>query len=139
MIDYLQKRRLLKQSQQKKGTDNPVSCAIFTARGVIATTVPTEVPIAIEIKHVATNMPGTIIKEGSTFNVMFTVASTAPVFSAIAAKEPASMKIHIIYSTFTEPASLEKISILCDNDNFLSKVRIAHTEDTNMATLNGIL
>ncbi len=40
------------------GTSSPICPAMPTATGVSATTVPTEVPTAMEMKHAARNSPG---------------------------------------------------------------------------------
>lgn len=67
-----------------------------------------------------------------------TVASTAPLCLAIAAKAPAKMKIHTMYSTFEDPASFEKISIFCEI-LFPFNVNAAHIDAIIKATLIGIL
>ncbi len=100
----------------KKGTYPPTLFAKSTARGVRATTVPTDVPIDVEIKHAATKIPGIISSGGSQFMVMATVASIAPILSARLAKAPAKTNIHIIYRILPVPASRENVSIRSCSD-----------------------
>ena len=69
------------------------TAAISTASGVSATTVPTEVPTASDMKHAATNIPGTTIDDGSSLRASSTVASTDPISLAREANAPARMKI----------------------------------------------
>ena len=83
-----------------KGTPSPVCSAIPAATGTNATIVPTEVPIANEIKQAARKIPGNNKLSGKIRNVRLTVASTAPIALADAAKAPANTKIHIISMIF---------------------------------------
>ena len=78
------------------GRDIPDSSHIPVAIGTSATTVPTEVPMQMEIIAAARKTPGRSISAGRLFTVRFTIASTAPIPLAVAAKAPASTKIHII-------------------------------------------
>ena len=63
----------------KNEASAPKSAAMPVAKGVSATTVPTEVPIETEIKHADRNIPGIINCCGSVFRVSDTVASIAPI------------------------------------------------------------
>lgn len=63
--------------------------AMPAAMGTKATTVPTLVPMDMEMKQAATNSPAKIMLGGSTLSVRFTVASMAPISLAEAAKAPA--------------------------------------------------
>ena len=86
------------------GTEAPVSRAIPAATGTSATTVPTLVPIESEMKHAATNSPGSSKLEGSTWSAIATVASMLPMALADEAKAPANTYIHSMSSKRPEPA-----------------------------------
>ena len=70
--------------------------------------VPTDVPMDIEMKHAATNIPAGRKSPGTKRSVSATVASTAPIALADAAKMPASTNIHTMYIMFTLAAPSEK-------------------------------
>jgi hypothetical protein len=88
-----------------------VLLAIPTATGVRAAIVPTDVPIANEIKHDARNIPGSKKDSGIKLSVSPTVESIAPMSFADCANAPANRNIHIISMMFVFPAPLENISI----------------------------
>ena len=88
------------------GSVSPDGPAIPTAIGTRATIVPTLVPILIEMKHEAKKSPGRSIDGGNNCIHRLTVASTAPICRAVAAKAPAKIKIHIIKSRLSCPAPL---------------------------------
>lgn len=92
------------------------------AIGTRATTVPTLVPIAIEMKHEARNSPARISFPGSTVSVRLTVASTLPMAFAVVAKAPAITNIQIISRTFLLPAPPEKMSILFATGPFVISI-----------------
>ena len=118
---------------------DPVSiCAISTASGVRATTVPTDVPIDSEMKHEATKSPGTMNCSGRYFKVSPTVASTDPVSLARVANAPARMNIHTIYMTWDDPACRENISMRLVS-GFPLEMTTAHADAMRSATLMGIL
>ena len=104
-----------------RGTPTPVSWAMPAAMGTRATTVPTLVPMAIEMKHAARKRPAKINFPGRIRSVALTVASMAPMSRAVAANAPASTKIQIIRSTLRFPAPLEKMAIL---SSVLSTLRV---------------
>ena len=70
-------------------TFTPMECARPAAIGTRATTVPTLVPMDTEMKQAARKSPGKIMLAGRALNARFTVASTAPIALAEAAKAPA--------------------------------------------------
>ena len=74
-----------------RGREMSLSCAMPTATGVSAATVPTDVPMASEMKQEARKMPGMRREAGRRSRVRLTVASTAPMVLAEAAKAPARM------------------------------------------------
>ena len=74
----------------------PVSPAIPAAMGTRAAMVPTLVPMDIDTKQAAMNMPARIICGGNRASVRFTVASMLPIAFAECAKAPASTKIQIM-------------------------------------------
>ena len=76
------------------------------AIGTSATTVPTLVPMDTEIKHAARNSPGRIMLAGRMLSARLTVASTAPIALAEAAKEPANTYIHNMSIRLLAPAPL---------------------------------
>ena len=82
------------------------------ATGVSAAIVPTDVPIASEMKHDARNIPGSNSSSGKMWSVRFTVASTAPMLFADEANAPARRNIHIISIMLLFPAPLENVSTL---------------------------
>ena len=86
--------------------------AIPDAIGTRATTVPTLVPMDIEMKHDARNSPASSHLPGRIVRVRLTVASTLPIALAVVANAPAITKIQIISSTFLLPAPLENMLIL---------------------------
>ena len=122
----------------KNGMLLPVVSASSTAKGVSATTVPTDVPMLSEMKHAAINMLGMMNCEGSTDMVKATVASMEPTPLAKAENAPAKMKIHIIYSTLLLAAPREKISIRCESGTRLMLIT-PHNDATINANANGIL
>ena len=71
-------------------TSLPVCRASPAAIGTKATTVPTLVPMASEMKQAATKRPGRIMLAGRSESVRSTVASMLPICLAEAAKAPAS-------------------------------------------------
>ena len=71
--------------------------------------VPQLVPMLSEMKHEAKKMPGKMACSGRYFKARFTVASTAPVVLAEAAKAPARMKMASISTIVEFPAPLAKI------------------------------
>lgn len=73
-----------------RGNENPVFWLMSTAMGVRATMVPTEVPIAIEIKHPIRNKPTMEKFAGINDKARFTVLDTPPAAVATAEKPPAS-------------------------------------------------
>jgi hypothetical protein len=83
--------------------------------GVRATIVPTDVPIAIDIKQAAINIPAGRNSLGTARSVSATVASTAPIAFAEDANAPARIKIHTISSIFLCPAPLENSVIRSDS------------------------
>ena len=74
----------------------PVCWATPTAIGTKAAIVPTLVPIAMDTKQAARNMPASSICGGRRKRVRLTVASILPIVLAEQAKEPARIKIQII-------------------------------------------
>ena len=76
------------------------------AIGTSATTVPTLVPMDTEIKQAARNSPGRIMLAGRMLSARLTVASTAPIALAEAAKEPANTYIHSMSIRLLAPAPL---------------------------------
>ena len=98
----------------RKAVSTPMLPAISVAKGVRATTVPTDVPMETEMKQAEMKIPGIISCVGSVCSARATVASIAPMLLAREAKAPARMKIHIIYNTLALAAPREKISIRFD-------------------------
>ena len=101
-------------------TSNPVCCAIPAATGTSATIVPTDVPIASEIKQAAIKIPGSKRLSGRIRRVRLTVASMAPISLAEAANAPASTKIQIINMIFLCAAPAENRSTR--SDSFMPRV-----------------
>ena len=79
------------------------------AIGISATIVPTEVPMHSEVIQAARKSPVRANFAGRICKVRSTIAPAAPMLLAVAAKAPASMKIHTISSRFGLPAPREKI------------------------------
>ena len=86
------------------GALHPVWSAMAEAMGASATMVPTDVPIDIEVKQAAMNIPAGRNRSGTMRSVSDTVASTAPICLVDAAKAPASTKIQIISMMFMSVA-----------------------------------
>ena len=84
----------------------PVCVAIPAAIGTSATTVPTLVPILIEMKQAARNNPGKIKFDGNTLNARLTVVSILPIAFAEAANAPARTYIQSIRRRSEAPAPL---------------------------------
>ncbi|GFI66603.1 hypothetical protein IMSAG192_00123 [Muribaculaceae bacterium] len=122
----------------KNGTLPLSDCASSTAKGVRATTVPTDVPMARDMKHAAAKSPGISISTGRKRRARCTVASMAPISRARAAKAPARMNIHTIYITLELPASRENISTRSDS-GLPCIITTAHADPSNRATAIGIL
>ncbi len=116
----------------------PVSAAIPAATGVRATVVPTDVPMASEMKHDARNSPGSSILSGIMRRVKFTVASIAPMLLAAPANAPARMKIHIISIIVWLPAPAEN-SFIRSSRVLCRVMAMANTADVRNATVIGIL
>ena len=114
----------------------PISPAIPIATGVRATTVPTDVPTAIEIKQAAKKSPGIKYPAGNTLSVKLTVASVAPTFCASMANAPARINIHTIYITSLLAAPLENTFNRSASGN-RTVVATPHTDDKTKATDNG--
>ncbi len=76
------------------GTSPSAPYAISTTSGTRATTVPTDVPIDIDMKHAPAKIAGSSSDGGKNRSVTPTVASIAPILLASAAKAPAMMNIH---------------------------------------------
>ena len=91
-----------------KGSTIPVRSANSAATGTNATMVPTEVPIHIETTQAATNKLAKSISLGRSRKVRSTVAVTAPISLAEAAKAPANINIQTINSSSLLPAPREK-------------------------------
>ena len=91
--------------------ESPVCSPIAKPIGARATIVPTEVPIAKDIKHAIMNKPITNKFCGKMDSAKFTVASIAPIPFAVSENAPASKKIITINITFEFPAPVVKISI----------------------------
>ena len=89
----------------------PVSAARAPATGTRAAIVPTLVPMDIEMKQAAMNIPANRRLGGRTLRVRSTVASMAPISLAVSANAPARTNIHIISSTLWFPAPEEKTEI----------------------------
>ena len=82
----------------------PMFDAIPAAIGTSATTVPTLVPIDMDMKQAARNNPGSNIPAGRKRMAQFTVASTLPIPVADSAKAPARTYIHSISIRLSELA-----------------------------------
>ena len=91
-----------------KGNDTPVRADISAAIGTSATMVPTDVPIQSDTTHDARNSPASKMFPGKHLMVRSTVAVTAPMSLADAAKAPASTNIHTINKRSLLPAPCEK-------------------------------
>ena len=76
--------------------DRSMLSAMPAATGMMATMVPTDVPMAIDTKQAVTNRPAGTMLPGRTLSTALTVASTAPMALAALEKHPASMKMTII-------------------------------------------
>ena len=90
-----------------------VSLATPAAIGTNAAIVPTLVPIDIDTKQAARNMPARIIWGGSKASVRLTVASMHPMALAECAKAPASTKIQIMSIICSVAAPRLKRSMRC--------------------------
>ena len=89
----------------------PVLAASPLTMGMRAAMVPTEVPMLSETRQAAAKMPGSSMLSGSMLRVRLTVASTAPMALAEAAKAPARTKIHTMSIRSLSPAPLEKTAM----------------------------
>ena len=75
----------------------PVACEIPTAKGTKTVIVPTEVPMAKEIKQPIKNRPTTAKEVGRKFKATLTVAVAPPAARTMPEKAPAVKKIrHIV-------------------------------------------
>ena len=90
----------------------PVCWATPAAMGTKAAIVPTLVPMDIETKQEARNMPASNICGGRRDSVRLTVASMLPMVLAEWAKAPARMKIQIISIICSVAAPRLKVLIL---------------------------
>ena len=70
-------------------TLRPAPCATATATGIIATCVPMEVPIQVEIKQVTINMPGMRKWDGIKVRPILTIDSFPPIAAAAEENPPA--------------------------------------------------
>ena len=70
-------------------TFKPAPCAIATATGIIATCVPIEVPIQVDIMQVTIKIPGIRKCEGIKVKPMFTIEAFPPITEAPSEKAPA--------------------------------------------------
>ena len=102
--------------------DSPDCSASPEAIGTSATTVPTLVPIDIEMKQDARNSPASNHFPGRTVSVRLTVASTLPIAFAVVANAPAITNIQIISRTFLLPAPLENMFILSATAPFVISI-----------------
>ncbi len=116
----------------------PLSPAISTARGVSATTVPTDVPTDSDMKQAATNSPGIMKSLGIKRSARLTVASIAPTADASEANAPARMKIHIMPMILVDPAARENSAMRIDSVSRRRPMATAHTlaatNDTDSGT-----
>ena len=119
------------------GTLSPPVAARSTASGTRATTVPTDVPMESDMKHAATNRPGSSNWRGRYLRVAVTVASMAPISLASDANAPARMKIHIMYMMFDVPAAREKVSRRLAS-GLPRSITTAHTDAVMNATDSGM-
>ena len=87
-----------------KGTLSSNCCAMPTAIGIIATIVPTLVPIESDITVAPRKSPARIADDGTMARVRFTISAILPISFALLAKAPARIKIHIISSKVSRPA-----------------------------------
>jgi hypothetical protein len=88
------------------GICKPPFSANPTAIGPTATIVPTDVPVANEIKHAIIKIPAVIYCAGTKVNAKFTVDSTAPIDDETVENAPARMKIIHIIIIFSSPHPL---------------------------------
>ena len=86
------------------------------AIGANATTVPTDVPIASEMKQPTRNSPGSSHLPGIIAMARWTVPSTAPIILAVLANAPARIKIKHIDMMSTLPMPWANSSTLLRSD-----------------------
>ena len=77
--------------------------ATETAIGTSTVIVPTLVPIAMEMMHAITKMPGTARLPGMTLSSMFAVLSTPPAALAMPENAPAMRKINSMMVMLSSP------------------------------------